>query len=284
MRRAAGGAAGCPRWSTGSCPAAIGEGATCVVVDPWRALARSRARGGRRRPGRPRPCSAGRWLAGSPTRGRRPAPAAVGRPWVAEWQAAEDRAQAAIGRLLGRGPGATAPLDRAVAGPPAVRLAARPVPPWWCRPRCRSGTSSRSPAPAAATPGAGQPGRQRDRRRGVDRARGGPGRSGADGGPGRRSGLPPRRLGAGRRRRAVDAGLTVVVADNRGGGIFSFLEQAAALDAGHLRRRCSAPRRPPTWPRWPPGSGGRWTTWARRGPGGAGGGAGPPAGAAGPGR
>ena len=69
------------------------------------------------------------------------------------------------------------------------------------RPPCRSGTSSGTPRPDAdAATGAGQPGRQRDRRRRVDRA--GRRRLGKRAGrthhrAARRPGLPPRRLGAG---------------------------------------------------------------------------------------
>ena len=234
VRAPAGRAAGCPRWSTGSCPRAAGGAPDIVVVDPWGRWPDPEREAADLRPGRPRPRSAGRWPAGSPSGDRRPV---GGRPAGAVVGRAGSRPRPGPGghrtALLG-GPGGAGAADRAVAGPPPLRPAARPAPPWWCRPPCPSGTSRPSPAPRHRPPrvvanrGANGIDGVVSTALGVALASAGP-----DGGPGRRPGLPPRRLGPGPGAEGLDADLTVVVADNGGGGIFSFLDPASS--AGRRR-------------------------------------------------
>ena len=60
----------------------------------------------------------------------------------------------------------------------------------------------------------------------------------------------------------LGAHLRVVVADNAGGGIFSFLPPAARPWTTRRSSACSARPSRPIPPRWPPASGGRSTTWS----------------------
>ena len=117
-------------------------------------------------------------------------------------------------------------------------------PPWWCRPRCRSGTWRPSPRPGRSAPGGGQPGGQRHRRGGLHRPRGGPGRRRARRWPWSAtwpSSTTCRRWSGprGSSRSAHRGG-----GRQPGRGIFSFLEAASALDAGHLRDAVRHPAGP----------------------------------------
>jgi 2-succinyl-5-enolpyruvyl-6-hydroxy-3-cyclohexene-1-carboxylate synthase len=174
--------------------------------------------------------------------GRRPG-AGTGRPpWVAEWQRAEDRAQGAMDRHLG-GPG----RDAALTEPSLARLLYE-----WLPDTSTLVVSSSMPIrdiESFAGP--------RDRPPRVLSNRGANGIDGvvstatgvALAGPGPTVALVgdlaflhdvSALVGA----EGVEVDLTVVVADNRGGGIFSFLDPASALDPETFDTLFATPQAP----------------------------------------
>ena len=168
--------------------------------------------------------------------------------WWQEWTAAEARLRAAVGQLLAERLDEPSLAHRVFASLPRGPI-------WWWPPRCRSVTSSRSPPPRPSPPN-------------VVANRGA---NGIDGvvstalGVAIGSGAPTVALvgdlaflhdvsalvGA----ELPSLPLTVVVADNRGGGIFSFLEQAALVDRTDLRVALRHTPGPGSRRRWRPGFG-----------------------------
>ena len=211
-----------------------------VVVDPvrrWPDPERSADRLVRCRPDR---CCAGRCRGGRPPAvGRRPGPADA--RLVGGWRRAERAAPPGRRRDDLGSAGAGGWTEPALAHR-LVGRAARPVAAWWCRRRCRCATSRRS-----AHPRAGPPRVLANRgANGIDgvvsTALGVALAGGPDGGPGRAtwpSCTTCRRWSA---RRPSGRPLTVVVADNGGGGIFSFLPQAAGSTPARFERLFGTPQ------------------------------------------
>ena len=228
-----------PPRSTGGAPPAWRSTRSGRWPDPGRQVADLRPR-------RPLPPSAARWSVASdgPDPGR-PGRCPPGR-WHEEWRRAEARAQGAIDDLLGTDRGAA--RGAAVASPrwPAGWWPPCPArPPWWSRRRCPSATWRPSPRPGRDPP----------------RVLANRGANGIDGvvstalgvalaTPARRwpwSAIWPSSMTC--RPWSAPPGstpdLTVVVADNRGGGIFSFLDPAATrLEDRGVRRALRHPAGP----------------------------------------
>ena len=204
---------------------AVGGGAHCVVVDPhgrWPDPDREVAEFVRADPGRFAQAVTRRLAARRIIRG--------------------GCAHAVVDRLAGRrgaGPGRDRrpggprgpgrPDHRTVAGPPPVPGPARARPPWWCRPPCPSATSRPTASPGRGRPGSSPTGGPTAstawcRRRSVWPLAGGPTVALV----GDLAFLHDASAMVALAGDEVD--LTVVVADNRGGGIFSFLPAAEVLD------------------------------------------------------
>ena len=220
-----------------------------ILVDPRRRLAR------------PRPHRLERAAADPGLRLAAVVAALGGRtePAAAEWTAGWRRAEVAAQRAIADRP-SPATRTRTEAGWPAtlVRRPARRRRPWWWRRRCRSATSSGSLLPASGL-----------------RVLANRGANGIDGfvstafGVASRGRRPDRRplsatspssttQPASSSPPAAASTLTLVVVDNDGGGIFSFLPQAEPCPMP-ASRSCSAPPTASTWPPWPPPSAWRST-------------------------